>query len=193
MTGPGQQIAGIDEVGRGCIAGPVIAAAVILDPDKPVAGLADSKQLSARRREALAAKIQTQALSWAIGRAEVSEIDHCNILQASLLAMTRAYTMLKVRPEWVLVDGKHYPEIDCPGDTIVQGDSLIAEISAASIIAKVFRDNEMLFLDHLYPDYGFARHKGYPTKLHCLQLEKLGVSQHHRLSFAPVKKRLTQS
>jgi len=184
-----QTIAGIDEVGRGCLAGSVIAAAVILDPDKPIAGLTDSKKLTDKKRRQLSLFIQKNARSWAIGRAEVSEIDQINILQASLLAMTRAFNSLSIVPDWVQVDGNHYPSgIDCPGETIIQGDLSVAAISAASIIAKVARDNEMKLLDHLYPGFGFAQHKGYPTRLHLNSLKQLGVSLQHRRSFSPVKK-----
>ena len=182
-------IAGIDEVGRGCLVGPVVAAAVILNPAMPINGLVDSKKLTAKRRELLAKQIKTKALAWAIGRAEPSEIDQYNILQASLLAMARAYAMLAVKPERVLVDGNQYPKIDCPGECIVKGDSLIPEISAASILAKVNRDSEMELLDKLYPGYDFARHKGYPTKLHLQNLDRLGITEQHRISYAPVAER----
>ena len=183
-------IAGVDEVGRGCIVGPVIAAAVILDPVQPIAGLTDSKKLTAKKRELLAVTIRQQALSWSIGRAEPSEIDSINILQASLLAMKRAVLSLAIQPSWVKVDGNQYPDINCPGETIIQGDLLVAEISAASILAKVYRDNEMSVLDALYPGYELNKHKGYPTKLHKEKLSILGVTEQHRRSFAPVKKML---
>lgn len=134
--------------------------------------------------------IKEKARTWAIGRAEASEIDQLNILQATLLAMSRAYSQISVKPDWVQVDGTFYPDISCEGETIIQGDSRIAEISAASIIAKVTRDQEMSTLDRLYPSYEFAKHKGYPTKFHLQQLQTLGVTEQHRKSFAPVKKRL---
>lgn len=184
------RIAGIDEVGRGCIAGPVIAAAVILDPDKPITGLTDSKKLSEKRREALAEQIKVNALAWAVGRAEASEIDRINILQATMLAMQRAFSQLSVQPDYIKVDGNRLPPIACAGEAVVQGDALIAEISAASILAKVSRDQEMQVLERLYPGYGFALHKGYPTQFHNEALQRLGVTPQHRTSFAPVKKAL---
>jgi len=188
---PRQQIiAGVDEVGRGCIVGPVIAAAVILDANQAISGLTDSKKLSAKKRELLSATIKQQALAWAIGRAEPSEIDHINILQASLLAMQRAVNSLSIQPEWLKVDGNQYPDLAIPGETIIQGDLLVAEISAASIIAKVYRDNEMSVLDVLYPGYKFSRHKGYPTKIHKEKLAELGITEQHRRSFAPVNQML---
>lgn len=184
-------IAGIDEVGRGCIIGPVIAAAVILDPERPIHGLTDSKKLSAKKRQQLAAEIQSSALAWAIGRAEASEIDTINILQASLLAMQRAVSQLQPQPNLARVDGNRLPLLPCPGEAIVQGDLLISEISAASILAKVSRDAEMLILDKLYPGYDLAIHKGYPTKAHLAALNQLGPNPQHRFSFGPVK-RFTQ-
>jgi len=186
-------IAGIDEVGRGCLAGAVVAAAVILDPDRPIAGLADSKTITAVKREQLAALIYQQALAWSIGRAEVSEIDQMNILQASLLAMKRAYHALSIKPDWVKVDGIHYPPISCEGETVVKGDQSVAEISAASIIAKVARDSEMAVLDRVSPGYEFSRHKAYPTRLHLQRLQEHGVSDFHRKSFAPVRNIFNQS
>jgi ribonuclease HII len=183
-----KRIAGVDEVGRGCLAGPVIAAAVILDPNCPISGLADSKKLTESKRAQLAQQIKNQALCWAIGRAEASEIDCINILQASMLAMQRAISQLKIRPDFIKVDGNRLPELDTPAEAIVQGDSLIAEISAASIIAKVARDEEMQILDRLYPGYHFSIHKAYPTQLHQQALQQLGISPQHRTSFAPVKK-----
>ena len=181
-------IAGIDEVGRGCIAGAVIAAVVILDKNNPIQGLMDSKKLTDKKRHYFSPLIKEQAKTWAIGRAEASEIDQINILQATLLAMSRAYAQLDVTPDWVQVDGTFYPDIPAKGETIIKGDSKIAEISAASIIAKVARDDEMQTLDKLYPDYGFAKHKGYPTQFHLEQLTLLGATEQHRQSFAPVKK-----
>lgn len=183
-------IAGVDEAGRGPLAGPVIAAAVILDPEQPVSGLADSKMLSAIKREQLAEEIYDKSIAWAVCRADVSEIDSLNILQASLLAMRRAVMALTVRPNLVLVDGLHSPVLDCQVKAIVRGDRKIPSISAASIIAKVARDREMIELDNQYPGYGFAVHKGYPTKAHLHALEQLGVSPIHRRSYAPVKRLL---
>ncbi|ALG66649.1 ribonuclease HII [Beggiatoa leptomitoformis] len=182
-----QLIAGVDEVGRGPLAGAVVAAVVILNPDKPILGLADSKTLSEKRREQLAELIREQALAWALGRAEVSEIDSINILQASLLAMQRAVEQLSIVPELVLVDGNKCPRLAYPTQAIVQGDKTIPAISAASILAKVVRDNEMVEWDKIYPDYGFAQHKGYPTKAHISALQHYGVTPIHRRSFAPVK------
>lgn len=184
-------VAGIDEVGRGCIAGPVIAAAVILDPNRPISGLADSKKLTPNRRKVLSEKIKTQALAWTIGRAEASEIDQINILEASLLAMGRAFTKLEPRPQWVNVDGLHFPNIPCQGKTIVHGDSLLPEISAASIVAKVYRDSEMVVSDGLFPGYHFAKHKGYPTKYHLAMLRRNGICTLHRKSFKPVNNLLS--
>ncbi len=188
-----QLVAGVDEVGRGCIFGPVVVAAVILDPDHVIPGLRDSKQLAAEQRLVLAEKIQKNTLSWAIGRAEASEVDRINILQASLLAMQRAIQVLRPRPDWVRVDGSFYPETDIPGESIIKGDQLHAEISAASILAKVARDNEMALMDVLYPGYQFARHKGYPTVLHKKILMEKGITPVHRKSYAPVKKLLQLS
>ena len=180
-------VAGVDEAGRGPLAGPVIAAAVILDPGRPIAGLADSKTLNAARREYLAGEIYTHALAWAVGRAEVEEIDSINILRASLLAMQRCIHALKISPGRVLVDGMHCPDINFPVEAIVRGDSSVPCISAASILAKVARDREMLELDRQYPGYGFAEHKGYPTRAHREALARLGACPIHRRSFAPVK------
>lgn len=181
-------VAGVDEVGRGPLAGPVVAAAVILDPARPIDGLADSKKLSEARREALVPIIQERALAWALGRAEVEEIDAINILQASLLAMRRAVLALPVAPEFALIDGNRCPELPCPAEAIVKGDSRVAAISAASIIAKVARDREMIELDALYPGYGLAGHKGYPSPAHLTALEQLGITPIHRRSFAPVRR-----
>ena len=179
LPGP-QWIAGVDEAGRGPLAGPVVAAAVILDPDHPITGLADSKVLTAGQREELAAQIRELALCWALGKAEVEEIDRLNILRATLLAMRRAVEGLSRQPAMVLVDGTHTPDIACPSRAIVRGDATVAAISAASILAKVARDQEMLRLDNCYPGYGFARHKGYPTRAHIDALERLGVCPIHR-------------
>ena len=183
-------MAGVDEVGRGPLAGPVIAAAVILDPENPIQGLMDSKKISEKKRILLAKEIREKALSWAIGRAENDEIDSINILQASLLAMKRAIESLSIMPELVLVDGIYRPVVDCKVEPIVKGDSKVAAISAASIIAKVARDNEMVALDDIYPSYGFAQHKAYQTKMHINSLKELGVSLIHRKSFSPVKRLL---
>lgn len=193
ITVIGRLIAGVDEAGRGPLAGPVIAAAVILDEAKPIKGLADSKTLSAGRREELALLIRARALSWSMGRAEVEEIDRLNILQASLLAMRRAVSTLASPPDIVLVDGNKVPEVDYPVQAIVRGDATIPAISAASILAKVARDAEMRELDALYPGYGFAKHKGYPTDAHLQALARSGVSPMHRRSFGPVRKLLKGS
>jgi len=180
-------IAGVDEAGRGPLAGPVIAAAVILDPARSIAGLADSKQLSEIRREQLAGEIRAHALAWALGRASVAEIDRINILQASLLAMRRAVENLSLAPDRVLVDGKQRPSgLVCPCQALVKGDATVPAISAASILAKVARDAELRELHDRYPDYGFARHKGYPTALHREALRRFGPCPEHRRSFAPV-------
>ena len=187
MTDLVLRVAGVDEAGRGPLAGPVIAAAVILDPDRPIHGLADSKKLSPARREQLAIDIRAKALAWAIGRAEVAEIDRINILQASLLAMQRAIAALSIAPERVLVDGNYCPAgLACPCQAIVKGDATVAAISAASILAKVARDAELLQLHEIYPHYGFARHKGYPTAVHRAALRHYGPCPEHRRSFAPV-------
>jgi len=180
--------AGLDEVGRGCLVGPVVAAAVILEPSNKIEGLTDSKKLTPKQREQLSVQIKKNAIAWAIGRADASEIDKINILNASLLAMARAFSMLSVRPEYVRVDGTFFPEIDCKGEAVIQGDSKFAEISAASIIAKVSRDNEMEALDQFYQGYCFSQHKGYATKLHLKKLTELGLTRQHRKSFSPVKK-----
>lgn len=185
-----QCIAGVDEVGRGPLAGPVVAAAVILDPNQPIDGLADSKKLTEKKREQLAIEIQAKALAWCIARAEVEEIDTINILQASLLAMKRAVEGLNVSPSLALIDGNKLPDLTCEMEAIIKGDSKEACISAASIIAKVARDNEMVEMDKLYPGYGFAQHKGYPTKRHRQAIEELGVTPIHRTSYAPVQKLL---
>jgi ribonuclease HII len=181
-------IAGVDEVGRGPLAGPVVAAAVILDPIQPITDLADSKQLTERQRERLAGQIRQQALAWALGRAEVAEIDRINILQASLLAMQRAVEALRLIPHKALVDGNRLPRLSCDAEAIVGGDNKVAAISAASIIAKVARDREMVELEAVYPGYGLAKHKGYPTKQHLQALHSLGVTPIHRRSFAPVRR-----
>lgn len=184
------QVAGVDEVGRGPLAGPVIAAAVMLDPARPIAGLADSKRLTARRREALAERIRDDAAAWALGAADPREIDQLNILGASLLAMRRAILGLGVTPGELRVDGPHAPEVPGFAGTLVcmvGGDALDAAIGAASILAKVHRDGLMRELDQQYPGYGFAAHKGYPTAAHRAALAALGPTPVHRLSFGPVR------
>lgn len=186
MTKP--LICGVDEAGRGPLAGAVFAAAVILDPARPIAGLADSKKLSEKKRDALAIEIKEHALAWAIASSSVEEIDEINILQASLLAMKRAVESLGVVPTEVLIDGLHCPSLPMAMRAIVQGDSKEATISAASILAKTARDADLYELDKLYPEYGFAKHKGYPTPLHIQMLEQHGVLSIHRKSYAPVKK-----
>ncbi|CAQ82750.1 ribonuclease HII [Photorhabdus asymbiotica] len=181
-------IAGVDEVGRGPLVGAVVTAAVILDPSRPIAGLADSKKLSEKRREELYLEITEKALCWSLGRAEPEEIDQLNILHATMLAMQRAVAGLSISPEYVLIDGNRCPELPMPAQAVIKGDGLVAEISAASIVAKVTRDREMVELDQLFPEYGFAKHKGYPTALHLEKLVLLGATKHHRKSFAPVKR-----
>lgn len=183
-------LAGVDEVGRGPLIGAVIAAAVILDPRRPVEGLTDSKKLSEKRREELDVLIRERALAWAIARAEPEEIDRLNILQASLLAMSRAVEQLAVRPTFVQVDGNKIPRLAIPCEAIVKGDLTVPAIGAASIIAKVARDREMVELDKRYPGYGIAGHKGYPTADHLAALQRLGPTPLHRKSFGPVKKLL---
>ncbi len=184
---PSGRIAGIDEVGRGPLAGPVVTAAVVLDPARPIAGLADSKALKPARREALALLIEERALAFALGRAEVEEIDRLNILQATLLAMQRAVLALPFVPDHALVDGNRCPVLPCSAEAVVGGDGRVAVISAASILAKVARDREMVALDGQYPGYGLAGHKGYGTAAHLEALRRLGPSPIHRYSFAPVR------
>ncbi|OOH86515.1 ribonuclease HII [Pasteurellaceae bacterium 15-036681] len=186
-------IAGVDEVGRGPLVGAVVTAAVILDPNNPIEGLADSKKLSEKKRIALAYEIKQKALAWSLGRAEPEEIDELNILHATMLAMQRAVAGLAIQPDFVFVDGNRVPELPMAAQAVVKGDSLVAEISAASILAKVARDQEMEELDKQYPEYGFAKHKGYPTKLHFEKLDKFGATPFHRKSFAPVAKRIAQT
>ncbi|MDF7666657.1 ribonuclease HII [Orbaceae bacterium ESL0727] len=181
-------IAGVDEVGRGPLCGDVMTAAVILDPHRPIAGLADSKKLSEKKREQLFSEIQEKALAWSIARSTVAEIDQLNILHATLLAMQRAVAGLAIQPNWILVDGNCCPDFGIHAQAVVKGDSLVAEISAASILAKVARDREMVELDKQYPEYGLAQHKGYPTKAHLAALNQYGVNHLYRKSFAPVKK-----
>ncbi len=183
-------VAGVDEVGRGPLVGAVVTAAVILDPSRPILGLADSKKLSEKRRLALFDEITEKALCWSLGRAEPHEIDELNILHATMLAMQRAVAGLSVTPEYVLIDGNRCPSLPMPSMTVVKGDSRVAEISAASILAKVTRDAEMAALDIRFPQYGFAQHKGYPTAFHLERLAEHGATEHHRRSFAPVKRAL---
>ena len=187
---PQGRVCGVDEAGRGPLAGPVVAAAVILDPARPIAGLNDSKKLSARKREALALTIREQALAWAVAESSVEEIDRLNILHASLLAMQRAVVALQVVPERALIDGNRCPQLAMPAEAVVQGDAKVASIAAASILAKTVRDAGMLALHARYPQYGFDRHMGYPTAAHCAALAAHGASPVHRKSFAPVARQL---
>lgn len=180
-------VCGVDEAGRGPLAGPVVAAAVILDPANPIAGLNDSKKLSAKRRDALAIEIREKALAWAVAEASVEEIDRINILQASMLAMRRAVEALVTRPEHALIDGNRCPTLlSCTSEAIIGGDGKVASIAAASILAKTVRDAGMLVLHASYPQYGFDRHMGYPTAVHLKALQEHGVSPVHRRSYAPV-------
>ena len=184
-------ICGVDEAGRGPLAGSVYAAAVILDANNPIVGLMDSKKLSEKKRDFLSAEIKQKALAWAIASCTAQEIDDINILQASLLAMKRAIEAMQaqfnITPDLVQVDGNKCPKISLPCEAIVKGDSKVQAISAASILAKVARDAELYELDKIYPQYGFAKHKGYPTAAHLLALQAHGICPHHRLSYAPVK------
>lgn len=180
--------AGVDEAGRGPLAGPVYAAAVILDPAHSIFGLDDSKKLSEKRRQQLQVEIKRLALCWSIATASVEEIYEINILQASLLAMRRAVAGLNLQPNHVLVDGNKLPELPCAATAVVGGDSIHPEISAASILAKQARDKEMISLAEDFPQYGFEKHKGYPTKAHILALQQHGITQYHRKSFSPVRK-----
>ena len=183
-------VCGIDEAGRGPLAGPVVAAAVILDPARPIAGLNDSKKLSEKKRCALAELIRERALAWAVAEASVEEIDRLNILQATFLAMQRAVAGLAVQPTSALVDGNRCPQVDMPIEAVVQGDGKIASIAAASILAKTVRDAGMLELHARYPQYGFDRHMGYPTAAHFKTLAEFGASPVHRRSFGPVARQL---
>jgi len=183
---PDGMVCGVDEAGRGPLAGPVVAAAVILDPRSPIPGLNDSKKLSAKRREGLAVEIRAKALAWYVAEASVEEIDTINILQASLLAMRRAVEGLAIRPERAMIDGNRCPQLDCPAEAIVGGDGKVASIAAASILAKTVRDAGMLLLHADYPMYGFDRHMGYPTAFHLQALRLHGASPVHRRSYAPV-------
>ena len=184
-------IAGVDEVGRGPLVGDVVTAAVILDPENPIEGLMDSKKLSEKKRQLLSVEIKQHAIAWSIGRANPEEIDTLNILHATMLAMQRAVLGLKVLPDYVLVDGNRCPTFAAEGgniasQSVVKGDARVAEISAASILAKVARDDEMIALDKLHPEYGFAQHKGYPTKAHLEKIIEYGVLDNYRRSFKPV-------
>lgn len=185
-------LAGCDEVGRGPLAGDVVAAAVILDPENPILGLDDSKKLTEKKRDLLFDEIKLKAKSWCVARASVAEIDSINILQASLLAMHRAVQGLHIQPEYVLVDGNKLPKWNYAAEAVVKGDSRVAAISAASILAKVVRDREMVEMDKQYPGYGLADHKGYPTKVHMDALDKLGITPIHRTSYAPVRAKIEQ-
>ncbi|OOS00176.1 ribonuclease HII [Haemophilus paracuniculus] len=182
-------IAGVDEVGRGPLVGAVVTAAVIIDPNQPIHGLTDSKKLSEKKRLALAEEIKQKALCWSLGRAEPEEIDQLNILHATMLAMQRAVAGLAIQPDFVLIDGNRIPpQLGIAAQAVVKGDSLVPEISAASILAKVARDQEMDELHAQFPEYGFAQHKGYPTALHLEKLAQFGATPFHRKSFAPVRK-----
>ncbi|BDM65309.1 ribonuclease HII [Shewanella sp. NFH-SH190041] len=186
-------VAGVDEVGRGPLIGDVVTAAVILDPANPITGLNDSKKLSEKKRDALYGEIMAKALAVSVGRCSPAEIDQLNILQATMTAMQRAVAGLAIKPEKVLVDGNRTPDFGIEADAVIKGDGLIAAISAASIIAKVTRDREMDELDAQYPQYGFAKHKGYPTKAHFAALDEHGVLPQHRRSFRPVRERLEKN
>jgi ribonuclease HII len=192
-TQPGGLICGVDEAGRGPLAGPVFAAAVILDPARPIAGLADSKSISARTREGLAVAIRERALAWSVAAATVAEIDRLNILQATLLAMKRAVEGLAILPELALVDGNRCPPLGCAAQAVVKGDASVGAISAASILAKTARDALMLDLHARHPQYGFAQHKGYPTAAHLAALRRHGATEVHRRSFAPVRRILLEA
>ncbi len=185
-------IAGVDEVGRGPLVGDVVTAAVILNPAKPIEGLTDSKKLSEKRREALAVEIRAKALAWSLGRASPVEIDELNILHATMLAMERAVAGLQVVPDKVLIDGNRVPRLPMAAEAVVKGDAKIAEIGAASILAKVARDQEMVALHQLHPQYGFDRHKGYPTAEHLRLLAEHGPLEQYRKSFKPVRRALGQ-
>lgn len=186
-------LAGVDEVGRGPLAGDVVTAAVILDPKQPIKGLTDSKKLTENRRNQLAAEIQEKALSWCIARASVVEIDRYNILQATMMAMARAVDGLSIYPEYVAVDGNRIPCWDYSAEAIIKGDDKVPAISAASILAKVCRDAEMVGYDKIFPDYGFSNHKGYGTKQHRQAIQRLGPCTIHRQTFEPVKSILANS
>lgn len=189
----GRLLAGVDEVGRGPLIGAVVTAAVILDPEKPIAGLADSKKLTEKKRNALYDEIMEKAAAWCIGRCESHEIDRLNIYQATMVAMERAVAGLELAPEYVLVDGNRCPKWCWASEPVVKGDSRVAAISAASILAKVTRDREMAVLDQTYPGYGLAQHKGYPTPIHLEALFRLGVTPEHRRSFRPVQEAIEEA
>jgi len=182
-----QLIGGVDEAGRGPLAGSVVAACVILGPNHNIQGIADSKRLSEKKRNYLSSVIKERAKAWMVASASVAEIDQLNILQATLLAMKRAVDGLPIIPDVILVDGNHSPDINIPVKTVIKGDSLITEIAAASILAKTTRDAEMQELHQRFPQYGFDRHKGYPTKAHIAALRRYGITDCHRKSFAPVR------
>ena len=186
---PRGRVAGVDEAGRGPLAGPVVAAAVILDENNPVEGLRDSKRLTAARRDRLFEEIRDKALAWSVASASVAEIDTINILQATLVAMRRAVEGLQPAAEFVFIDGNRCPALHGPAQAVIKGDNRVTSISAASIIAKVTRDREMQLLDEQYPGYGLAQHKGYPSKMHLAALETLGITEIHRRSYAPGRKR----
>ena len=188
-----ERVCGVDEAGRGPLAGPVVAAAVVLDPAHPISGLDDSKKLSATRRDALAIEIRAHALAWAVAEASVEEIDRLNILGATMLAMQRAVQAIAPAPELVLVDGNRLPRLTVPAQAIVRGDALVPAISAASILAKTARDAMLDELDRRFPGYGFAIHRGYPTPAHLQALAQLGATSEHRRSFGPVRAVLEQS
>ena len=183
----GVSVAGVDEVGRGALAGPVLAAAVVLDPEQPIDGINDSKQLSALMRTRIAAEVRCRATAWSVGRAEVEEIDRLNILQATMLAMQRAIAALAVIPDLALIDGNRCPKLLIPSRAVIHGDTQIDAIAAASILAKVDRDREMVEMEKQYPGYGFARHKGYATAIHREALRRLGRCPIHRRHFALVQ------
>ncbi len=185
-----QFIAGVDEVGRGPLVGDVVTAAVILDPNNPIEGLNDSKKLSEKKRLALLPEIKEKALAWSVGRCSPREIDELNIFQATMVAMQRAVDGLSVKPDLVLIDGNKIPQLPMDAEAVVKGDLRVAQISAASIIAKVVRDQEMEELDKVHPQFGFAKHKGYPTQAHFEAIEQHGVIEEHRRSFGPVKRAL---
>lgn len=189
----GEVVCGVDEAGRGPLAGPVFAAAVILDPSKPIAGLRDSKKLSASRRDQLAPLIQRDALAWSIAQCSAAEIDELNILQATMLAMRRAIEGLSVVPTLALIDGNRCPVITVRTEAIIKGDDKVVEISAASILAKTARDTLLREMHTRYPQYGFDQHKGYPTALHLARLREYGITPEHRRSFAPVRELLSET
>ena len=183
-----RHVAGVDEAGRGPLAGPVVAAAVVFVDGETMPGIGDSKRLTASRRAQMSSRIRRTAVDWAIGAATAREIDQLNIHNASLLAMRRAVLGLRERVDYVYVDGRFFPAVPIPGESVIRGDRNIPVVSAASILAKVFRDRQMIWLDRSYPEYGFARHKGYPTRFHRSILETLGPTPEHRMSYAWVDK-----